>query len=214
METMFKGKRISGLTTILVGLALSQSLHAQTAPNPREVTIRGMIHGGTGCPVDSVAANISDDAKALTLFFDQFVAQTGGNSTAADAYKVCNLQINLRIPHGWSYTILGVDYRGFANLDAGVSGVQRSEYWLQGVGGRSIPLRSTIFGPFSDDYRYSDRLSLAAAIWSPCGVNRALNIKTSVSLSGGSKRKHGLMTVDSIDGELKHIYGIQWRRCR
>lgn len=186
------------------------------SPNPREVTIKQIMYGGTGCPLGTVAANISPDAKAMTLFFDQFVAQAGPASEVSDAYKVCNLSIDLRVPHGWSYTLLGVDYRGFANLDPGVIGVQRAEYWLQGTSSRSIPLRSTIVGPFADDYIYKDRLALNALVWSPCAVTRALNIRTSVSITGANarNRKHGLMTVDSIDGELKHIYGIQWRRCR
>jgi hypothetical protein len=187
---------------------------AQDAPNPNEVTIRNITYGGTGCPSNTVAASVSPDAKAFTLFFDQFVAQGGPGTTARDSYKVCNLSIDLRFPTGWTYSLVGVDYRGFAQLDPGVTGQQRSEYWIQGVSGRSIPLRSDIFGPYANDYRYSDRLGLTSVVWAPCGMTRALNVKASVAVVGANSRRSGLMTVDSIDGEVKHVYGIQWRRCR
>ena len=146
----------TAITTVaLLGMFGSKVL-AQDAPNPNEVTIRNITYGGTGCPSNTVAASVSPDAKAFTLFFDQFVAQGGPGTTARDSYKVCNLSIDLRFPAGWTYSLVGVDYRGFAQLDPGVTGQQRSEYWIQGVSGRSIPLRSDIFGPYANDYRYSD----------------------------------------------------------
>jgi len=196
----------------LLGM-ISTNLLAQVGPNPREVTIRNITHGGSGCPSGTVSSSVSDDAKAFTLFFDNFVASGGRGTTSADSYKVCNLSIDLRFPQGWSYSIVGVDYRGFAQLDAGVTGQQRSEYWIQGAGTRRIPMRSDIFGPYANDYLYQDRLGVTAVVWSPCGATRALNVKASVAVVGANNSRSGLMTVDSIDGEVKHIYGIQWRRC-
>jgi len=90
-------------------MTLGNAAQAQ-APHPREVSIRQITFGGTGCPQGTVAANISADAKTMTLFFDQFVAEVGPHTSISDAYKACNLSIDLNVPRGWSFALMGVDY--------------------------------------------------------------------------------------------------------
>src|SRR5262245_24960133 len=51
-----------------------KSLAEGVAPNPSEVTIRGVTYAGSGCPANSVVGTVSVDAKALTLVFDRFDA--------------------------------------------------------------------------------------------------------------------------------------------
>jgi hypothetical protein len=31
--------------------------------------------------------------------------------------------------------------------------------------------------------------------------------------AGANRSARGIMTVDSIDGALTHIYGLRWKRC-
>jgi hypothetical protein len=69
-------------------------------------------------------------------------------------------------------------------------------------------------GPLDQNYQIRDTLGLTALVWSPCGAQRALNINTEIRTENTANPSgHGLMTTDSIDGEVKLIYGIQWRRC-
>jgi len=100
-------------------------------------------------------------------------------------------------------------------LDSGLVGTMRSEFWLQGTSSRRFQLRSNITGPFADDYLRREQIPLNALTWSSCLSNRAVNVRTSVSITGANShnRKQGLMTVDSLDGELRQIYGLHWRRC-
>src|SRR5690606_28627008 len=58
-----------------------------------------------------------------------------------------------------------------------------------------------------------DALPLDAVVWSPCGESIAVNINAQVKVVGGNNRRGGLMTLDSVDGVVKHKYGLQWRRC-
>ena len=97
-------------------------------------------------------------------------------------------------------------------MESGTSGQQVSSYYFQGQP-KTGNLRTTYYGPAERDYQIRDTLGLDALVWSPCGANRALNMNTQVRVTAPSQRR-ALMTIDSIDGELKHIYGVKWRRCQ
>jgi len=194
----------------VLGLALS-SMALADGPNPREVYVKSISHGGTGCPQGTVGTYIFDDGKVFTLSFDQYSASQSRGSDPAKARSYCNLGLELNIPQGWQFSIFKIDYRGYANLDAGLSGVIQSSYRFSG--GASTPvLRQTLSGPVATDYLKTDNIGISSLVWSPCGVTRALNIKSEVRLEGDRARS-GLMTVDTIDGEFKQIYALQWRRC-
>lgn len=198
---------------IFAAIALSgASAFAQSYPSG--VYIRSINHAGTGCPAGTVAQNVSPDAQAFTLLFDSFVAQTALGLPPTEARKNCTLNIDLAVPSGWSYSIFTVDYRGYANLEPGVVGIQKSTYYFQGQR-RQISLQTSLAGPAARDYSIRDTLGLQAVEWSPCGGNRALNINAQVRVekSFSAPSAAGLMTIDTIDGEVKQIYGLAWRRC-
>ena len=197
---------------MLTVVSLSSMTKAEIGPDPRDVRINGISFAGSGCPAGSVSQNLSEDAKAFTLLFDSYVAEAGPGMPLSLSRKNCQIAVDLRFRQGWSYTIFTVDYRGYARLDPGTSGQQLSSYYFQGQT-KTGNLRSLFYGPTEKDYQIRDTLALDAMVWSPCGANRALNMNTQVRVAAsGSKR--ALLTIDSIDGELKHIYGIKWRRCQ
>jgi hypothetical protein len=174
------------------------------------VHVRGINAGGSGCPQGSFSTYLSPDQQAFTLMFDAYTAESGPGIAPTKARAFCNVNLDLHIPHGWQFTIFKVDYRGYANLDAGVRGVVQSSYRFS-AGQETRPLRQILTGPIATDYTKSDVLGISSEVWSPCGVQRALNIKSEVRLEGA--RRPALMTVDTIDGEFKQIYALRWRRC-
>lgn len=204
------------IRSLAVGAWILSSLSAmaQEAPNPSQVYIRNILANGSGCPIGSVGSDISPDAKAFTLTFSEYAAEIGPGIPLSESRKNCQLSVAMNIPGGWSYTLLKVDYRGFAALDAGVVGQQRSTYYFQGASGRtnSGALFTNIYGPTSRDFTISDDVEISDFVWSPCGVTRSLNINTEVRVSGRNGMR-GYITQDSIDGELSHTYRIAWRRC-
>ncbi|MSP19296.1 MAG: DUF4360 domain-containing protein [Bdellovibrionales bacterium] len=201
-----------GLTALLSVFSLSGVAVAELGPDPSTVRINGISYAGSGCPAGSVSQNLSEDAKAFTLLFDSYVAETGPGMPLSLARKNCQVAVDLRFPQGWSYSLFTVDYRGYARLESGTSGQQVSSYYFQGQS-KTGNLRTTYYGPAERDYQIRDTLGLDALVWSPCGANRALNMNTQVRVTAPSQRR-ALMTIDSIDGELKHIYGMKWRRCQ
>ena len=184
------------------------------ADTPPYVRVRSIAFAGSGCPAGSVAGNISSDRQAFTLLFDQYVAEVGPGVPYSMKRKNCQLNIALDYPQGWSFTLFTVDYRGYAALQRGVTGTQQSSYYFQGSSGTGR-LRTNYRGPMDQDYQIRDTLTTSALVWSPCGATRALNVNTEVRVdNSGYPNASGMMTTDSIDGQLRHLYGLRWQRCR
>ena len=183
------------------------------APDPSEVYVNSIAYAGSGCPAGSVAENISFDAKAFTLLFDEFYAEAGPGVSRRENRKNCQLLIDLHVPQGWSYSLFSVDYRGYVSLDRKVKALQKSSYYFQGSRD-TASLTTNASGPIDDDYLITDTLGLSALVWKPCGVDRAININSQVRVNNyRNRRGSGLMTIDSIDGIVEHVFGISWKRC-
>ena len=106
--------------------------NAANGPDPGQVTINKVSYAGTGCPAGTVAEMLSDDLKAFTLLFDSYVAEGGPGIPLSAGRKNCQIAVDMRVPQGWSYTIVQVDYRGFAQIDRGATGTQKTSYYFAG----------------------------------------------------------------------------------
>lgn len=197
----------------LLSLCFSQAMYAQGSA-PEYVRIRDIKYAGSGCPAGSVGADVAGDLKAFTLLFDQYQANVGPGIPMIQKRKNCQINLALEIPGGWSYTLFTVDTRGYVSLEPGVRALQQSLYYFQGQM-RSGRLQTVVYGPADRNYVARDQISMENQVWSPCGVSRSLNINTEVRVDNSAAPfAQGLITVDSIDGQFKQIYGLQWRRCR
>lgn len=117
----------------LAALAASNPLPVpQDGPSGHEIEIAGVTYGGTGCPDGTVQGLLTDDKTTLTLSFDAYTVQSGPAIPATDRRKFCQLQLKLRYPSGFQYSIFGADYRGYASLEKGVTGTTQSTYYFSG----------------------------------------------------------------------------------
>ena len=114
-----------------VSIALEPAL-AEPTPNPGTVRIRGVTYGGSGCPQGSVGQFLSADATTVTLIFDSYVASLGPSIAVAENRKNCQINFDLLYPGGFQYSVFTADYRGYANLDKGVTGQVKSTYYFSG----------------------------------------------------------------------------------
>jgi hypothetical protein len=210
---MFASLKKLALVAAPFAVAMVSNLAAaQGAPD--YVRIRNITWNGTGCPLGTTAANVSPDLQAFTLIFSQFAAEVGPGVSIREKTKFCQVNLDLDFPSGWSFTVFTADYRGYAAVDRGITGTIDSTYYFQGDA-RQARLSTRIAGAYDSDYLIRDTLGVDAYVWSPCGAQRALNIKTQATLTTPANRNaRGLLTVDSIDGQFKQIYRIAWQRCR
>jgi len=178
-------------------------------PDPHEIYLQSITYGGTGCPQGSVGTSFSDDRKTFTLIFDSFVASSGPNVPITESRKNCQLNLNIRVPQGFTYAVHTFDYRGYVQLPAGVTAEQKSTYYYQGEIQQANG--STRFrGPVAKDYLSRD--TLANVSWMPCARIVPLNVNSQVRLTGATSQP-AQITVDSIDGKARTILHLTWRRC-
>jgi len=182
----------------------------EAQPNPNEVYVQSISYGGSGCPQGSVGSSFSNDRKSYTLIFDSFVASSGPGVAVTESRKNCQLNVNMRLPNGFSYSIATFDYRGYVQLPAGATAEQKSIYYFQGESSQGSA-GTRFVGPIGKDYLSRDTLGLAAMVWMPCGRVVPLNVNAQVRLNAGSRQAQ--ITTDSIDGKVQHVLGLQFRRC-
>jgi hypothetical protein len=113
----------------------------------------------------------------------------------------------VNVPAGWSYNLDAVDFRGFAGLDAAVTGHRQATYLVRG--GRPHATAPVAFpgGAEAGDYAQRD-VDANTLGWSPCGGGQDLWIGVSLALQSGDPTANATLNIDSIDGELS------WKECR
>ena len=185
------------------------SAFSQIAPD--SFHFRSVTYAGSGCPAGSVAYSISPDRLSFSFLFDSLIAEAGPSSSLSNARKNCAINIDLEYPDGWIFTIVSVDYRGFANLQDAVNGTIKSTYYFQGSSS-SPTAQSTLRGPKMLDFRYRDTFTTQG--WSTCRAKRALNINSQTRVdNSAAPGNYGVLTVDSVDGQVWHSFNILWQRC-
>ncbi|KAJ3368558.1 hypothetical protein HDU91_000470 [Kappamyces sp. JEL0680] len=214
--TMSRTKPVENMkftAPLLSSVVLSAAIKS-AAPPAGQVSINNIVHGGSGCPQGSAAVVLSDDRQTFTVIYDKFIAFSGTGSTVKDTRKNCQLNVGLSYPQGWSYTVITVDYRGYAQLPAQVTAVQKAIYYFSGDQEQTASQR-VIPENYVGDYVFRDTLLSSAVVWSPCGANANINIDASVRLVGtaAALAQGAQVTVDSTDGKFKQVFGIQWQQC-
>jgi hypothetical protein len=186
-----------------------------SAPPETQMTIDVITVNGSGCPAGTAAVAVSPDNTAFTVTYSDYMAQVGIGAEPTDFRKNCQLNLKVNVPQGFTYAISQVDYRGFAYLESGASGMERANYYFQGSSTTQY-VNHMFAGPLADDWQATDIVDVAALVWSPCGEKRNLNINTELRVSAGSSdptTTTSFMTMDSTDGSLKTIYHFAWRQC-
>jgi hypothetical protein len=174
--------------------------------------IDGFTYAGDGCPGGSATGAVSPDQQALTVIFDQFQASAGPNASIALNRSFCQLLVDLSFDPGWQFTVFDATFRGFADLQPGVTALHQTSYYFSGSPLTSGPLTWRMVGPFTGDFSRLD--NFATTVWSECGTQRPLNIKTNLYVSNrNAPRNEGVLTNDTTDVQVRLTFGLTWRRC-
>lgn len=151
---------------------------------------------GTGCPRGTWSADVAEDGSGFSIVFDNYEASVA-ESTALDAAD-CNLSTTLHVPSGVSYAVQSFSYEGYATLDDGVQARYSAKYYFQGDPQAGREVQSDRTGPYDDAFTYSDELETADVVWSPCGVDRTLNVQTRMVVTNNSEKSgRGSVRLDS-----------------
>jgi len=126
------------LTTMAAtGLALSMitsGVSAPASPPPSgQITVDVATVLGSGCPAGTAAVAVAKDNTAFTVSYSNYLAQVGPQSAPTDIRKNCQLALRVHVPQGFTYAIAEADYRGFAALSSGATGMEQANYYFQGT---------------------------------------------------------------------------------
>ncbi|GAA0923636.1 DUF4360 domain-containing protein [Streptomyces thermoalcalitolerans] len=200
------------LTTTLPALPAHPS-PVVTDPPQDKIVIDIATVNGSGCRKGTAAVAVSPDNTAFTVTYSDYLAQAGGNSDPTAFRKNCQLNLVVHVPQGFTYAIASADYRGFASLQPGATGLQRASYYFQGSP-ETVFKNHSFKGPYNDDWQATDETEWAQLVWAPCGVLRNFNINTELRVTAGSSPdKVSFMTMDSTDGDISTVYHLAWQKC-
>ncbi|KAJ4332275.1 hypothetical protein N0V87_008513 [Didymella glomerata] len=201
------------LAPLVAAAPALSSFNSGDAPDPGQVKISKIGTGGTGCPQGTVSTIISDDRSVVTLIYDSYVASIGPGIAVTEQRKNCQLTLELEYPGGFQYSILSADYRGYANIEKGITGTLKSTYYFAS----KAPQTSTEYtfnGPVTGDYLKHDEADSTSTVMSPCGSKgNLLNINSQVRLTSTNSKATGLLTTDSTDLKFKQVVYVQWKKC-
>lgn len=168
---------------------------------------------GTGCPIGTAAVAVSPDNTAFTVTYSEYTAEVGPGLAASAARKNCQLNLNVHVPSGFTYAVNQTDYRGFADLAPGATGVERASYYFQGMASGAYIQHTIPSG--TGNWQFSDAVQIASFVWHPCGAQRNLNVNTEVRVVKGTSAANSssYVAMDSTDGSINTIFHFSWARC-
>jgi hypothetical protein len=165
-----------------------------------------------GCAEGTTTAALSPDKLAMTVTFNDLEARVGPGIPAADATVVCELNLVLTIPDGYTYAISKMDFRGYAKLPAGSIGAHIA---AQGVLGQQLEATATLLpGPLEREW--SSTAVPEEPVYAPCDRSPTLNLQTVLYISGGgaeNTREINYLTMDSNDASFVSRYHVSWATC-
>lgn len=201
------------LALAMLGAPASIEASAAEAAPTEKITVDVQTVNGSGCPAGTATVTASADNTSFIVNYSDFLAQDGGASKATDARKNCQINVRVHVPQGFTYAVAQADYRGFASLAEGATGLQIAHYYFTGTS-PTAESTHTFTGARYGLWQAVDRVEEAALVYAPCGVDSLFNINTELRVNAGaSESKTSLMTMDSTRGSVRTVYQLSWKQC-
>jgi hypothetical protein len=207
---MFKTIAVVGAAALSL-ISVPTSAAAASAP-PEVITVDVATVNGSGCPKDSAAVAVSHDNTAFTVTYSQFIAEAGPDSPATHGRRNCQLGLRVHIPQGYTYAITKADFRGYADLHRGATGLQRSSYYVQGSS-RTFRADKNFESPMADNWTVTNQHDMQNLVWAPCGETRQFNVNTELRVNAKDSQGTSYLTMDSTDGSIRTLFNWTWKRC-
>ena len=199
----------------------------QNSEFSREIQIGRVRVRGAGCPAGTTSVSLSPDKKTLTLLFDQFSNEVGGDTGKKREVKRCRVVAPLKIPRGLKVAVVALDYRGYNSLPQGArTRLRTAHFFSHRQNGdrraKKVVRKFDFKGPLDDEFLVTSEAE-SNMIWSACGKNTRMGFVTALRTRTNRQGEEALSTVDSIDGVIgssshdaknRLKYHLFWKRCR
>jgi hypothetical protein len=204
------GARHAVLAVFCTVLALSPSTPARAAVPDGNITLEVIAVNGSGCAPGTATAIAHSDKTGFRIRYYDFVAEAGGTADPTDRRKNCQVGVLVTVPAGWTFAIAEAEYRGRARLQAGATGLQRTNYYWQGSSANNSS-EETFTGPLNGYWDTSDVAPVL--VYTPCGEQRVLNINAELRVDAGNAAARSSMSMRSSDGDVDTLFNVNWQRC-
>ena len=208
----------SPLAALAIVMLIAGSVSAQSIPfpTPEDITIKKVVAGGSGCPKDTTSVRVTateegGPADFFEINYSAYQAAAGKNIAKSNKRKFCTVAVQLYVPQGFRFALTRVHYEGYALVPKGGEASLTTSYHFPFFSDR-VETTRTVTGPFDDSYKAKDTLGLLTGVWSACGSQIPLNVKSVLKVSAPDD-KYAAITVDQMTGKMKQKWAIQWQKC-
>lgn len=206
---------VSTILSLSAVPAMSQPQYFNSPPPPDKIVIDVATVNGSGCAPGSAAVAVAPDNTAFTVTYSSYLAQVGVGAKPTDFRKNCQIVLVVHVPQGFTYAIAGADYRGFASLASGATGLERANYYFQGDPQTGF-VEHKLSSPMSDDWETTDSTPVTSLVYAPCGEERDFDINTELRVGAGTSdpsKTTSFIEMDSTDGSINTTYHFDWETC-
>jgi hypothetical protein len=182
------------------------------------VTLGQVQLAGSGCASNTARAVLSPDGKTLSILFDNFVAQAGGNAPRRTELS-CTTRIPIQVPAGYQAMVTRLDYRGFASVaPSGGRAVLKTFFqilnWNNARPLSPIVKRRKVFNQQRQGGFISTARLKVRNFYQGCGEKFLLDVDTRLIGVSRTGRDETFIALDSTDVSSKVTYFLRWKRCR
>lgn len=205
---------VGSVTTLALLLSGPAQADDESATPTEQVTIAATSNG-SGCAGNTAdVETLPNNAGFTVTYRSEYLARAGIGADPTDFRKNCQVNLQVDRPEGFTYAVATGSHRGFANLPAGATGLQRWSHYFQGSSTTRFE-DNRFAGPFRDFWRTFDQVDQADLIFAPCDAERNLNVNTELRVAAGtsSPGTATFMAANSSDNRVDASYRFIWRRC-
>lgn len=172
---------------------------------------------GSGCRGDTARAVLSPDGKAVSIMFDEFVVQAGGNSPRRVELS-CTTRIPIQVPAGYRAMVTRLDYRGFALVPSpGSRAVLKTLYqildWNTARALSPTVKRRKMFSHEKQGNFVTTSKIKIKNFYHGCGQNFLLSVDTRLVGVSKNGRDETMIALDTTDVSSEVVYFLRWKRC-
>jgi hypothetical protein len=214
MKVVRKTPLLAGAAALALALVAAPAAQAETelaaAPDER-IAVDVVTVNGSGCPQGTADVTVSGDNTSFSVSYSHFQAQAGGGGDIVESRKNCQINLAVDVPSGFTFAVARADYRGFAHLESGATGMQKASYYFSGSSA-TVGSAHQLGAPYSGDWHFTDQA--AGLIYKPCGEQRNFNINAELRVGAGSDpARTSFITMDSTRGDVETVFHLAWKRC-
>lgn len=180
------------------------------AAAPGAISVEVVAANGSGCPPGTASVANLPGMTGFRVKYQQFRAEAGAGSEASDRRKNCQIAVQVGIPAGWTFAIAQAQYRGRARLEAGATGLQRTNYYWQGSSDNAF-VDHSFSGPLRSLWSTTDVAH--ALVYRPCGSQSILNVNTELRVDPGTSSKTSSLSMRTTEGDVDTLFHFTWSRC-